>query len=233
MSSLPLADFYATQPEAGESPVDYWVRLNTAAEHADRHLRKSGGKMENMSAEVAMMFIRNCSNPDLSSVFKCKPISKWSAMEVQEAIDEHQREHQTRKRSSKVERFNVATAAAATCSPVVEEFTTMRAGVQEPPIQGKVSAVTTSEAGALERVLSMLEGVLARTASASPIQQSTQWTRPGSCRVCGEKTHFTKEHCMKERRCFACLEPGHQKKDCTKGRPRQMQSESHTPNQEN
>ncbi|KAJ3595211.1 hypothetical protein NHX12_005050 [Muraenolepis orangiensis] len=33
--------------------------------------------MENMSAEVAMMFIRNCSNPDLSSVFKCTPISKW------------------------------------------------------------------------------------------------------------------------------------------------------------
>ncbi|KAJ8383368.1 hypothetical protein AAFF_G00221580 [Aldrovandia affinis] len=86
-----------------------------------------------------MMFIRNCSNPDLSSVFKCKPISKWSAMEVQEAIDEHQREHQARKRSSKVERFNVATAAAATCSPVVEEFTTMRAGVQEPPTQGKDS----------------------------------------------------------------------------------------------
>ncbi len=46
--------------------------------------------MENMSVEVAMMFIRNCPNSDLSSVFKCKPISKWSAMEVQEAIDEHQ-----------------------------------------------------------------------------------------------------------------------------------------------
>lgn len=73
MSSLPLADFYATHPEVDESPVDYWVRLNTAAEHADRHLQKNGGKMENMSVEVAMMFIRNCPNSDLSSVFRCKP----------------------------------------------------------------------------------------------------------------------------------------------------------------
>lgn len=79
MSNLQVADFYATKTEADESPVDYWVRLNIAAEHADRHLQKSGGKMENMSAEIAMIFIRNCNDPDLSSV-QCKPISKWSAM---------------------------------------------------------------------------------------------------------------------------------------------------------
>ena len=63
-----------------------------------------------MSAEVAMMFIRNCPSSDLSSVFRCKPTSKWSAMEVQEAINEHQREHQARKRPSRAERFVVATA---------------------------------------------------------------------------------------------------------------------------
>lgn len=231
MSSLPLADFYATQPNADESPVDYWVRLNTAAEHADKHLQKSGGKMENMPAEIAMMFIRNCSDPDLSSVFRCKPISKWSAMEVQEAIDEHQREHRTWKKPTKAERANMVTVAAAACSPVAEELTTMRAGVQEPPKQTNVSTVTVPEAGALERVLSMLESVLARTAS--PAQQSTQWTRPTSCRVCGEKTHLTHEHCMKEKRCFKCLEPGHLKRDCTRAVPPQAQSDSHMPNQGN
>ena len=231
MSSLPLADFYATHPDVDESPVDYWVRLNTAAEHADRHLRRSGGKMENMSVEVAMMFVRYCPNSDLSSVFRCKPISKWSAMEVQEAIDEHQREHQTRKRPLKAERFVVATAATAICSPVTEELTAMRASVQEPTAQAKKSAVTTPEAGALERVLSMLESLLAKTAS--PVQQPTQWSRPSPCRVCGEKTHMTREHCMKEKRCFGCLELGHQKRDCTRATPRQTQSESRTPNQGN
>lgn len=232
MSSLPLADFYATQPDVNESPVDYWVRLNIAAEHADRHLRRSGGKMENMSTEVAMMFIRNCPSPDLSSVFRCKPISKWSAMEVQEAIDEHQREHQARKRPSRAERFVVATAATATCSPAAEELTTMRASVQEPTAQTKKCTVTTTETGALERVLSMLESVLSRTAS--PVQQPpTQWSRPSLCRVCGEKTHMTREHCMKEKRCFGCLEPGHQKRDCIKASPHQARPESHTPNQGN
>lgn len=231
MSSLPLADFYATHPNVDESPVDYWVRLNTAAEHADRHLRKIGGKMENMSMEVAMMFIRNCPNSNLSSVFRYKPISKWTAMEVQEAIDEHQREHRTRKRPSTVERFVVATAATATCSPVTEELTAMRASVQEPTAQAKKSAVTTPEAGALERVLSMLESLLARTAS--PIQQPTQWSRPSPCRVCGEKTHMTREHCMKERRCCGCLELGHQKRDCTRATPHQTQPESRTPDQGN
>ena len=230
MSSLPLADFYATHPDVNESPVDYWVRLNTAAEHADRHLRNSGGKMENMSVEVAMMFIRNCPNSDLSSVFRCKPISKWSAMEVQEAIDEHQREHQTRKGPSRAERLVVATATA-TSSPVAEELTAMRASVQEPTAQAKKSAATTPEAGALERVLSMLESLLARTAS--PIQQPTQWSRPSPCRVCGEKTHVTREHCMKEKRCFGCLELGHQKRDCTRATPHQTQPESRTPNQGN
>lgn len=137
MSSLPLADFYATQPDPDESPVDYWIRLNIAAEHADRHLRKSGGKMENMSVEVAMMFIWNCPNSDLSSVFKCKPISKWSALEVQEAIDEHQREHQTRRRPSRKERFVVTTAATAAGSLAAGEPSAMRASVQEPTAQTK------------------------------------------------------------------------------------------------
>ena len=49
-SCFPLADFYATQPSVGENPVDYWVRLNTAADQADRHLKMQGRKFENMSA---------------------------------------------------------------------------------------------------------------------------------------------------------------------------------------
>lgn len=91
-SGLPLADFYATQPREDDNLVDYWVRLNTAGEQADRHLKKQGRRLENMGAEISMMFIRNCSDPELSSVFKSKPMSRWTSTEVQEAIDEYQRE---------------------------------------------------------------------------------------------------------------------------------------------
>lgn len=87
VSYLPLADFYARQPKAKESPVDYWVRLNFAAERANNHLECSGGHMENMSREIAMVFIRNCPDPELSAIFKYKPMSKWSVGEIQEAID--------------------------------------------------------------------------------------------------------------------------------------------------
>lgn len=60
-----------------ENPVDYCVRLNEAAERADVHLQRCGSKMENMSLEITMMLIRNCPNPELSNVFRSKPISKW------------------------------------------------------------------------------------------------------------------------------------------------------------
>lgn len=99
-SCLPLADFYSTLPFVRESPVDYWVRLNNAAEIADKHLLKQGSQMNNISQEVAMMFIRNCPDTGLSNVFKYKPATKWSFAEVQEAIDEHQRELRTKKQHS-------------------------------------------------------------------------------------------------------------------------------------
>lgn len=48
-----------------------------------------------MSLEIVLMFIRNCTNLDLSNVFRCKTISKWSAEKVQEAIDEYERDHKS------------------------------------------------------------------------------------------------------------------------------------------
>lgn len=111
------------------------------------------------------------------------------------------------------------------------EVTIMRAAIHEPPTPAKISTTPASEVRALQRVLIMLENVLAR--SASPAQQSTQWTRSGSCCVCGERAHPTCDHCMNEKRCFGCLEPGHQKRDCTQPRQHQIQPESRTLNQEN
>lgn len=223
-SCLPLADFYATQPTAKETLVDYWVRLNTAAETADRHLKRQGSRMDNMDAEIAMMFVRNCPDPSLACVFKCKPISKWSLTEVQEAIDEHQREYQVRKsntNTAKTHALQVATAVTAISPPEPEvdyaQVNTVKCTSTNPT---KPSEATASDQSALERVLSMLERVLERTSqpldAARPQFSPSDRFTPGPCRVCGNSSHSTRTHCMRERRCLGCLEVGHQRKDCPK-----------------
>lgn len=221
-SCLPLADFYATQPTAKETPVDYWVRLNTAAETADRHLKLQGSKMDNMNAEIAMMFIRNCPDPSLAYVFKCRPISKWSLAEVQEAIDEHQREYHVKKSNTNTAKshvLQVATAVTAISSPEPEtdcaQVNTAKCTLTNPT---KSSEAAASEQSALERVLSMLEKVLERTSQpAQPGRpQFLSSARFTPCRLCGNNSHSTHSHCMRERRCLACFELGHQRKDCPK-----------------
>ncbi|KAI2666752.1 Elongation factor G [Labeo rohita] len=39
-SGMPLADFYSVKPYSNESPLDYWIRLNKAAEVAEQRLRE-------------------------------------------------------------------------------------------------------------------------------------------------------------------------------------------------
>nr|XP_024660497.1 uncharacterized protein LOC112435748 [Maylandia zebra] len=220
-SCQPLADFYATQAVAKETPVDYWVRLNIAAEAADKHLQRQGGKMENMEAEIAMMFIRNCPDPSLACVFKCKPMSKWTVMEVQEAIDEHQRECHAKKKSLGSARPHPLLVATATTTSESPEFELNHAQVgtvkcsQDSP--GKAAGAAASDPSALDRVLSMLERVLER--SNQPVHpvirpQPLASARFPSCQVCGNSSHSTRTHCMRERRCLSCLEVGHQRKDC-------------------
>lgn len=219
-SCLPLADFYATRPTVKETPVDYWVRLNTAAELADRHLKCQGGQMDNMNSEIAMMFVKNCPDPNLSCVFKCKPISKWSLTEVQEAIDEHQREYQAKRSVTalpKTHVFHVATAITASETPECNtEYTNVNTAKLPNPTK---SSEVVSESNALERVLNMLERVLERTgqpALPAARPQSAPFSRDGPCRVCGHSSHSTRTHCMREKRCLGCLEVGHQRKDCPK-----------------
>lgn len=138
--------------------------------------------MKNMSSEIAMMFIRNCSEPNLSSMFRCKPISKWSVTEIQEAIDEHQREVQSKKLSAVTHDVNTVQVAAAKVSTVPINVTnqySMKADapVYVPDTPLKAADPATSEAGTLERVLSMLERVLDRTSQNAPVSQprTTQW----------------------------------------------------------
>lgn len=51
--------------------------------------------MGNISEEVAHMFVKYCPDPVLSGLFKHKPISEWTAKEVQGRLDEYQREQRS------------------------------------------------------------------------------------------------------------------------------------------
>ncbi|XP_016313611.1 uncharacterized protein LOC107666701 [Sinocyclocheilus anshuiensis] len=225
-SCLPLADFYSTLPHDKESPVDYWVHLNNAAKIADNYLQKQGSRMKNISQEISMMFIRNCPDAELSSVFRYKPITKWSSAEVQEAIDEHQRELRIKKPHSYSLpgcSFQVATATVSHAEATTVVNDAVNTAVCIPSTQTTKPEITTppphtvlTDTGTLERVLSMLEMVLDRTnTQAAPNRpQLHSWSCPSKCRVCSERTHSTWSHCMSEKRCLICLEVGHQCRDC-------------------
>lgn len=99
-SCLPLADFYATLPRAKENPVDYCIQINKAADLADEGLRRQGKCFDNIGEEVTRMFVKFCPDPSLASIFRCKPIQKWSAKEIQSRIDDYQREFRSRGNTS-------------------------------------------------------------------------------------------------------------------------------------
>jgi len=81
-SCLPLTDFYATLPKHRENPVDYWIRLNKAADLALEGLHRRVKQMEDMNDEVALMFVKHCPDPDLSCTLKCKLIHEWTSRVV-------------------------------------------------------------------------------------------------------------------------------------------------------
>ncbi|XP_026082956.1 uncharacterized protein LOC113058911 [Carassius auratus] len=99
-SCMPLADFYATLPLQNEKPFDYWIRLHNAIDVAVEGLKRQGKTLDDPFREVTVMFIRNCPDPELSLIFKCKPLHEWAAADVQVRLDEYQRENKLQQRKS-------------------------------------------------------------------------------------------------------------------------------------
>lgn len=83
-SGLPLTDFYAHTPYANEGPLDYWIRLNKAAEVAEQCLISKGEPMTDFSLHLVLMFIHHCADRELALVFKSKPSREWTARESTE-----------------------------------------------------------------------------------------------------------------------------------------------------
>ena len=222
-SCMPLADFYSTLPAQKEGVLDYWVRLNKAADVADECLQRQGKRMEDMNKEVAMMFVRHCPDQSLAMVFKSKLVEQWTAKEVQERIDEHQSEVRIRDHKrvdiSCLPRQNTAlmhgheqghSANVSDCG-----LQSCRQTVEQPRISDE-SGLTSQHGVAnmtdmLSKVLESLNALHAANTFSAPRRDRKE---RGRCRVCGEGSHSTLEHCRNHRLCFGCHKPGHLRQSC-------------------
>lgn len=233
-SCMPLADFYSTLPRANESPLDYWVRLNRAADVADECLQRQGKGMGDLNGEVAMMFVRHCNEPSLSVVFKSKLSSSWTAKEVQERIDDYHRELKARASRPAAERCTRQAVAAVTVD--VQEMERLDPDVMlqsheqcvsrpspsrnvsfPPQHRPQPSVEFASLKNSMDKMSEMLGEVLSKVAKGPATggrHRPSQGGAPGPCRVCGEASHSTTTHCKQHNLCFSCKQPGHGKFQC-------------------
>ena len=261
-SCLPLADFYATLPKRSENPVDYWIRLNKAADLALEGLHRLGKRTENVYDEVALMFVKHCPDPELSYSFKCKPIHKWTSQDVQLRIDDYQSELRSRARLGTGAELKSHITSVTSEQPgpppsyltAPEQCRTQTSSTsclqtQNPvgslpcaspahvPGQGQshhalgYSSVPTvaqnlqqSDERLLARMVDMFQDMMEKMQQRNPSrltrggrsQRAFRDRRPreADCRVCKASSHSTISHCMTERLCFTCFNPGHTRLNC-------------------
>lgn len=220
-SSMPLADFYNTLPLNGESPMDYWIRLNKAVDVADECLRRQGRNIGDPSHEVTMMLVKHCPNPALASVLKCKTAEKWTANEIQEHLVEHQREARTKSQIRSVRPKHIGTHVQTTTTEAVAAE-----HASEPaPLQTTVGQPSPSptESVYIQSLISLLDRVMeqkAQTAAVEPTYKGPVNIFQRKCRVCQSTEHSTTVHCRQENLCMGCYKPDHWKKDCPQRKPR-------------
>lgn len=224
-SSMPLADFYSTLPRHGENPVDYWLRLNKAADIADECLRAQGRCMDNLNSEVAMMFVRNCPDTDLARTFKVRPLENWTAKDVQELLDSFQRDSKLRASTNEYaighnaqismhsyEHVNAGPESLVTC------FKQGTSGSHESKSDEKDQSSLNRMADMLAQLIDVLkkrEESKSEYVSAGRTQGKTA-VGQRDCKICGDSSHTTIDHCRADHLCFRCHVAGHSKRDCTK-----------------
>lgn len=198
-SGIPLADFYSVRPYPRESAWDYWIRLNKAADVAEQSLKCEGRTLDNRSKELAVMFIRNCPDRELSFVFKSKPVQSWLASEVQAQLDEWLRERKFTNQA--VKQF----------AAVVSE---REVDVTSSPPKVEQGADVTDEK-ALDKVLALLEKALVcNTQSVRSSCPKQTGNKNRQCKVCQSSEHSTSAHCRMYNLCFKCLAAGHRSYNC-------------------
>lgn len=229
-SCMPMADFYSTVPVAGETPVEYWLRLNKAVDAAGEGLRRLGRDMGDPCQEVTMMFVKHCPDPTLAAVFKFKAPDKWTASEIQEHIDRYQIE--TKEQGlSKSKRIKPVTVHAQ--APALDETRTAFLP-RESAVQGENDAASRPPCNddCLKTLVSLFDRALAQnnqTVTAHRPLPHDQFQHR-SCRVCQSPEHSTLSHCRQNRLCLACFEPNHIKRNCPKRQSNQGPRVSPSPN---
>lgn len=229
-SNMPMADFYNTVPQADESPMDYWIRLNKAIDVADECLRRRNKSIEDPAAEAVMMFVSHCPDPSLALSFQFKPAEKWSAAEVQERLDGYQRD--LRRASSRLHHtvslpaYNQYTTTPCLDPVSISPKHPACTPVQSLPPESQLNpnAVSFSPDTSLQHMVGMMDKVLSLcTASLTSPSHVHSVKIPNfkpnidsACRVCKSKEHTTFMHCRRHRLCRHCYSPGHFKSDCPK-----------------
>lgn len=220
-SGMPLADFCATHPLTGEQPFDYWLRLNRAMEVAEDCAKRQNEKIDNPSRLLTVMFIRHCPDPELSLIFKCKPLQQWTAAEVHERLDEWRRERKL-SHPAKVLPPVVTTLRQEVSAVMPPTMPAIRPITQSPnlvfsPVQSPSPQTSTEP---IDRVLALLERVLVQRPHQSNRQSGwgnrNSVRASGPCEVCGVWEHDTRFHCRANRLCYLCHASGHGRAQCPK-----------------
>lgn len=220
-SAMPLADFYATLPQKGESPFDYWIRLNRAMDVAEDCLKAQGKKLDNSSQEVSVMFVRYCPDPQLQLVFKCKPQQQWTAAEIQERLDEFQREA----KYTQNQLLFLAQKQEAVRPPLHydhNEASSLESSIVKASIPQVQQSSVHNSVESLERLISRLERVLEKVpgegakSAEIPVRTrvKTRADGRGECKVCRDVNHTTSHHCRADGLCFICYAPNHTRFEC-------------------
>ncbi len=217
-SSMPLADFYGTLPRAGEDPFDYWLRLNRAMDMAEDCLKRQDKKIDNLSHELTVMFIRHCPDTELSLIFKCRPVEQWTAADVHARLEEYGRERRCGSVSRALPAITVLQQEVAVQPPEKKVNKTVKPEPDSCQTQPKEPVEP------MERILAMLERVLehgqsSRQAGTERHAYKSQRNRVRPtlpCEVCGDVGHTTHFHCRANHLCFLCYKAGHARAECPK-----------------
>jgi hypothetical protein len=182
------------------------------------------------------MFVKHCPDPELSCLFKCKPIDEWNARDIQRRLDDYQREKRAPLRQSSPHLRNSAAVvqcddqsqpfehcllnAQTSCSNVPLSADSKPCGAHcNDPVSSMAQSVRKTDGEIFSRMMSMLEQVLEKVAQNNDVHPSRsadfrQGDRLRICDVCKSRTHSTKTHCLRERLCFSCFSSGHSHNAC-------------------
>lgn len=220
-SCMPMADFYGTVPTAGETPLEYWVRLNKAVDAAEEGLKRLGRHLDNPCQEAAMMFVKYCPDPSLAAVFRFKTPDKWTVSDIQEQTDQYQIEARGQKLSKSKQpalvTVNIQTPAPDNLTPTCQP--------RESPVQVEDNPAVKSPCNdsCLRTLIGLFDRALSQNVLATDKPIHPAQTHQRSCRVCQSLKHSTLAHCRQERLCLSCFEPNHIKRNCPRRLPAQSQ----------